>query len=289
MTLAVAQGVEADGIREIERASGFDPITDTEEAAVGVAYEIGSPRGGDLLPLALAYEDVQRTRLGLEQRGLTDLADEMKRVEQSIARQVTKHLRAHPVWPWLSKYPGLGGVHVARLVAVIGDPLRFPGARCAAGHYHPRADDRREIGLPDGPCGVEQADGGRCEAPVGPPRRGTGTRALWRYLGLDVTDEGRLPRKRKGVQSHWSPRGRTACLMPGGVADQIVKLRVPKYRGVYDDAKARIQRERSVEVSCELDAMVGAALRPIEVEKRARTIAVKAFVGDLLAAMKAAA
>ncbi len=115
------------------------------------------------------------------------------------------------------------------------------------------------------------------------------------------------------------PKGRLAVLQPGGIAEQIVRLKVPKYRERYDMEKARLIRERGlIEKVDENEGITGEAngngtaelahgsdlsngrkggdrsihvlsawatlagpLRPIQVEKRARIIAAKAFVADL--------
>lgn len=260
---------------------------------------------GPLLGLTKSYEDVQRTRLALLQRGQTLLAAQAESIEDLIAKQIRKELMNHPIGDWLP--PGTRGVHVARLVALIGDPHRFPGAKCAAGHYHPAKPGQRNV-MTGTACGLEQADGTICQEIIGPPQPGTGTRSLWKYLGLHV-DEGKLPMRRKGKQADWNPTGRTICLMPGGIAEQIVRQRVPKYREIYDQAKERLIRERGVVANAESDVPTGAemtlenastngagkigesesasgALPPWKIDKIARIIAVKAFVGDLLAEMK---
>lgn len=261
-------------------------IAEAEEVGADAPGETDPFRGSDLLRLTMSYEQVQRVRIALSNRGGIG-AEEMKAVEVEIADAIRRELRSHPIWPWLSQYKGLGGVHVARLTAIIGDPHRFPGRVCDAGHYHPaRPEVHDEIASPAGPCGITLADETTCGEAVGPPRQGTGVRSLWRYLGLDVDNEGRAPRKRKGVQAHWSPRGKTACLMPNGIADSIVKNRTPVYRDVYDAAKTRITRERGVGNLLESEAADGPALRPFQVDALAKKIAVKAFVGDLLQEMK---
>lgn len=110
----------------------------------------------------------------------------------------------------------------------------------------------------------------RCPGIMLPPRTTTGTRSLWHYLGLH-TVEGRLPKLRKGVQGDWNTKARTLILGPDGLRDQIVRQRTPKYRTIYDEAKAR---------------KLTLVDRPIQAEMIARTIAVKAFLGDLLAEWK---
>jgi hypothetical protein len=256
--------------------------------------------GGPLRNLTAAWEDVQRTRLALDQHGIP--SEGMRAIENRLGRQVRRELERQPVWPWLSQFPGLGGVHVARLVALIGDPHRFPGRVCEAGHHHSAAGDPPAIEGRGG-CGIELADGTVCAALVGPLRPGTGTRSLWHYLGLHVVD-GRSPRRRAGQRADWSPAGRTAVLQPGGIAEQIVRLRVPHYRDIYDATKERLIRERAVEVVTVIEPPDGSALsdgpeagdlgaidaegglRPIQIEGIARKVAAKAFVADLLRAMK---
>lgn len=247
--------------------------------------------------------DIQRTRLGLIQRGQPEaLTEPLRLIEERYDRLIRKELEAHPVWSWLSQYPGLGGFQVARLVAIIGDPHRFPGRVCEAGHHHSAADHGyASEGAPG--CGVELADESRCAAPVGPVRPGTGTRSLWHYLGLHVVD-GRSPSKRRGHRSDWSPAGRTAVLMPGGIADAIVRSRVPHYRDIYDATKDRLIDTRAdkgdvsamqsgAREGAEVDGHGASAsevgLRPFQIDAIARKVAAKAFAADLLAAMKRAA
>lgn len=281
-----------------EAAREFEAIDGAQPQASEWLIESES-RTGRLGALCAAWEDVQRTRLALDQRGIP--ADPIKALEDRLGRQIARELQRHPIWPWLRQFPGLGGVHAARLVAIIRDPHRFPGRLCAAGHHHPAADDTAEIDTPAG-CGVKLLDGTSCAAPVGPLRRGTGVRSLWHYLGLHVV-EGRLPRRTKGQRADWTPAGRTAVLMPGGIADQIVRQRVPVYRERYDREKERLTRERAdarIEIErpagplpiyqaeaddrTEIDRLAG--LRPFQIEQRARIIAAKAFLGDLLMAWK---
>jgi hypothetical protein len=120
------------------------------------------------------------------------------------------------------------------------------------------------------------------------PRTTSGVRSLWHYAGLHVV-EGRLPRPRKGRRADWDPRARLAVLQPGGIAEQIVRHRVPGYRDVYDRARGRLQERGTVEPACVSEvAGGGAALQPWRADRIARTIAAKALLGDLLSAWKAA-
>lgn len=267
----------------------------------------------DLRALTAAWEDVQRTRLGAEQRGLLPLAANLKKLEDATARDIKKAMSTHPLADWLPR--GLGGVHVARLVALIDDPWRFPGRRCTVGHYlsiaagtgendKPRGDATDAAGVPvnehglgiGDPCPVETHDG-PCTGTLLAPRPGTGVRSLWHYCGLHVVD-GRSPRKTKGKVADWNPVARTIVLMPGGIAEQIVRLRVPKYRERYDEVKERLTNERAVGAlgtealrgaladGTEADVSGGSetscGLRPIQIDAIARKVAAKEFIGDLL-------
>jgi hypothetical protein len=260
-------------------------------------------RAGDgetgLRELTATWEDVQRSRLAAEQRGLLPVAEALHKTETALARDIRKALMAHPLWDWLPS--GLRGVHVARLVALIDDPWRFPGRRCTVGHYlSVAADDDESVGLAgDGdPCPVGTHEGS-CTGTLLPPRSGSGVRSLWHYCGLHVVD-GRSPRKRKGSIADWSPIARTVVLMPGGIAEQIVRQRVVKYRDTYDLTKDRLTRERGAAGWIANDTDVGDALtdgpavethhgiemrsglRPIQIEGIARKVAAKQFIGDLL-------
>lgn len=263
--------------------------------------ELGAETG--LRSLTASWEDIQKTRLASAQRGRDDLADALKLLEDRESRKIKRELERHILWPWLKQYPGLGGVHTARVIALIGDPLRFPGRKCEAGHYHSAAEPVREGELAVG-CGIELADGTVCTAPVGQPRRGTGVRSLWHWAGLHVVD-GHAPRNRKGVRADWNPVAKTAVLMPGGIAEQIVRLRVPKYRDIYDQTKDRLTRERAAG-PIEIDALAGPlptntaeadpraeielqpGLRPFQIDAIARKVAAKAFLGDMLIVWKGA-
>jgi hypothetical protein len=274
---------------------------------------------GRLGTLCSSWRDLQQLRISFSQRGLAPFAAELLKVEKSIGTKVTRELKAQPVWPWLAKLPGLRGVHVARLVAIIGDPRRFPGQGCTEGHaFVP------DFALGDQCANLLGPEAIRCEGRV-VARAGTGVRSLWRYLGLDVVD-GRSPRKRKGQQGHWHMEGRSAVLMPGGIGDSIVRLNVEPYVSIYRAQKARLIRERAViggategtdgplalsgeapvdkppaservagerlSEGPDADGSGGtdnsAGLRPFQIDALARKIAAKAFVGDLLIAMKAA-
>jgi hypothetical protein len=116
---------------------------------------------------------------------------------------------------------------------------------------------------------------------VGPD--GKWTRRVWSYLGFRV-DDGKMPRRKKGEQSNWNTKARTLCLMPGGIAEQVVRLgaareekwTAPKkgskakpvlragqeatpYRLLYEETKARLIRERGYRAGrvCEIEETPG--------------------------------
>lgn len=228
-------------------------------------------------------------------------ADDLRKMRDRLARYMGKALELHPLAEWLPT--GLRGPQVCRVLGMIGDPWRFPGRPCAEGHHMPSY----HVGL----CGArvkkgkDQEDAGfaRCDAPIGKVRPGSGTRALWHYLGLHVV-EGSMPKRKRGEQATWKPSGRTAVLMPQGIADQIVMRKISPWREIYDETKFRLERERGAGVVGEIDSNCGisgdAAARDIAIEsgcgssplppwrihKIARTVAAKAFVADLLAEWK---
>jgi len=255
-----SSGLSGDGGAEhgngFESSGGTADVGDGAEGRAETEDRYGpvprDPATSGLLALTQAWEDLQHVRLALDQRGMGWAAEGVKVLEDKVARLVSKALREHPLWPWLSQYPGLGGIHVARIIAIIGDPRRFPGPR-----------------------------------------------SLYHYFGVHVVN-GRLPMRHKGQRCDWNPKGRTALLMPGGICEQIVRLRVPKYRDRHDMEKERLQRERGVvelpasevhrgpalppsegvEVLRGIDVLSG-PLRPFQIEQRAQIIAGKAFLADL--------
>lgn len=243
---------------------------------------------------------------------LEQAADDLRSIRDSIGRKLKARLRDHVLWPWLEQHPGMGGVHVARMISMIGDPLRFPGRKCALGHHVP------EDWEGDCPISKRTKDGelSFCGALVGGVRTGTGVRSLWHFCGL----HGPGVRKKKGKKCSWRPPLRSLLLMDCGVADQIVRHRVAPYRDKYDETKVRICEERGDVQAREIAEKDGPTLHVVgdagspsgidtwrgvaassegeaekpdaigrqaglplwRVEKIARVVAVKAFVGDLL-------
>lgn len=265
----------------------------------------------ELRVLVADWRDFLQLRIGMEQRG-SALGGELERLEVKARRRLMRSLRAHPLWPWLSQYPGLGGGHTALLIATIGDPRRFPGQACSEGHILPAGvyaeGDRCPHEVWD--TGDESAyerdptNARPCPGTLLGPRTSTGVRSLWHYCGLMPDDTGRLVRKRKGQQASFSPKLRASILGPEGIAHQIVRHRTPKYRELYDVTKERVTKERGADAAPAIEDQArpattsdgvdtrlesdggGIPLRPIRIERIARTVAAKAFVGDLLVAWK---
>lgn len=286
----------------VETDEAFDPDQAEADERIEPIAESEDP-ADPLASLCWTWRDIQQARLAAEQRGFkTTLANELLAVETRVGRQIAKEIRRRPIWSWLSQYPGLGGVHTARLVALIGDARRFPGQGCTGTKRHHVAP----LYFVGDPCPVLiWRDGGQvpCDGVMLEPRPHTGVASLYHYLGLHVVD-GHSPRKSKGQKADWNPIGRTICLQPGGLAEQIVRLRVPKYREIYDATKERLARERGAVLLPEivgpvdsallvgldaedaLEATQQAGLKPYQIDAIARKVAVKAFVGDLLVEMK---
>jgi hypothetical protein len=289
----------------------------------------------DLQLLSVSFRQLQRTRVALMNRVHAASRTErpipevilgafagMKTMEDQIARGLKRELRKHPLWPWLSEYPGLAGPLTARLIAIIADPWRFPGRVCARGHHlsaaytgelcpYVEVEDGGEEALEDDIASAAVLDGGEtgekhaeterrsaCLAPIGPIRPGTGVASLWHYCGLHVVD-GRMPRPRRGVQADWHPQARVLLLGPNGLADQIIKHKAEPYYGFYVETKDRLLRERgdssigNDSATASLASGEGAdwtpapdrvpgALSRIHAHRIARVVAVKRFLGDLL-------
>lgn len=292
-----------------------------------VAYGGAPPRHIDLTTaqldrLARSWLDVQQTRKALAQRELPEsVVKSFAKAEAQLSRELTKALRKHALWPWLSQFPGLGGAHTALIIGRIGDPRRYPGQRCLEGHYLPPLytvgascpivaregdsdsfdGDGTEVAGAGGIMpGSEEVVG--CPGTMLPPRLGSGVRSLWHWAGLHVEADGCAPRKRKGIRVTYEPRVRASVMQPGGIAEQIVRLSVPHYVDVYRATKDRLtlrvdlSRESDAELGpqsfgavdsrAENEPLVGRSLRPFEADRIARKVAAKAFLGDLLVEWK---
>lgn len=268
---------------------------------------------------ARAWADAKQTRVAMLQRGMPDIVVvAFAKAEQEIAKMLSRGLRSHVLWPWLSQYPGLGGAHVASVIGRIGDPRRFPGQLCSEGHYLPPlyaagascpvaeslleshdacGGGAQEAGTDDKSARENRAV---CPGVMLPPRTNRGVRSVWHYFGLHADAEGRAPRKRKGVQADWNPRGRASFMGPGGITEQIVRANVPYYVEKYRSAKERLILRvvdhdatsgdanplRAAEFAREIEDGLGRPLRLFEADRIAHKVAGKAFLADLLTTWK---
>jgi hypothetical protein len=322
---------DAEDVAETDTRSGVAPsrFRDPYTAALGIlASEWDSQhRAYQAATLRALHVPDADLRAVIEQSAAGALA-----LREAIGKRMASTLRKHPLYSWMAAHRGFPkAAHTARLLAAIGDPLRFPGRVCSEGHHLPSDWTGVECPIPvygDGNGRGERGDAKPCGALVGAVRRGTGVRSLWHYCGMHVGPDGKMPKQKRGVQGSWAPAVRGLLLMPDvGIAAQLIRQRVEPWRGVYDQAKERIARERGVEGDGEservsgpspahtssngggVDALrgiggadgpaaetqegavdehnehdlsIGRPLRPFQVEKRARIIAVKAMLGDLL-------
>lgn len=62
-----------------------------------------------------------------------------------------------------------------------------------------------------------------------------GPRSVWKYAGLDVREDGRSPRRKRGELAGFNPELRAFLIVR--VGDPIIKVRGP-YRAIYDRRKA---------------------------------------------------
>lgn len=53
---------------------------------------------------------------------LAGIVDALRKLEKQAERALTKHLRLHPLYPWITATVGVGEKQGARLLAAIGDP-----------------------------------------------------------------------------------------------------------------------------------------------------------------------
>lgn len=234
----------------------------------------------ELKLLANSYNDAVKFRRTLKQRFGEDACEDMlfqaaDVVVEATQKLLMKEFKQHMMYDWMRDHPGLGGVLGAQLVAIIGDPRRFPGQCCnhaipgQHAHYSPAIYEVGDL------CPIEAYVDGeltRCSSTMLAPREGTGVRSLWRYAALDVTEEGKTPRKRKNVQSHWNPAFRTLIDMPDvGIKAQIIRQRMQPYRGIYD-----VKKEQKLAES----------LPPYKADGIAKNVAVKALLGDFLTEWK---
>ena len=220
----------------------------------------------DLKYAAVVWLQARKRTVAIQQWGFDLALPEATRQFKRTLYAVEKEIRLHPLWPWLEPLSGLRGAMVAWIIGTIGDPHRFPR----------------------------------------PGELGNGTRALWHYLGLYPGG-----RRVRGLSTSYCTQAKGLLVGPGGVGDSIVRSRPQPYRRIYDEYKerriARIEAEGGViirgkapelsietvpnagslpsdkggaEIQLAVEVRDGTPL--IYIERVAKTVAVKAFVADML-------
>lgn len=265
---------------------------------------------------ARSWDRIQRLRVALGNSGQASEAGlvDIKRAEDRESRLATEALQKHPLWKWLEEHKGLRGVTTCLIMGLIRDPRRFPGQKCEKGHYlsaifevgascpiqiDSEHESHEDADLTETARDSESKQFSGCGAPILASRSTTGVRSLWRYFGLHVVN-GHSARKQKGRQADFTPRGKALLLAPDtGLASQIVRHQCEPWIDIYYKQKERlieVQREipvvgrgqdgvASVVQGYEVNHASGT--RPlIAVDRLARKIAAKAFLGDLLTAWK---
>jgi hypothetical protein len=260
------------GVRPMQSEGGA--IAEDGDAS---ELDLGDPALAQLGKLVRTHSQIEKARVAASQRGLPAVAADLERLEERLERQITAAVQKTALAGWLP----FGGVQVARLLALIGNPWRFPGRPCAAGHIVSERYEGETCYLWTRP---EPGVWVPCGAALGERRRGSGVRSLWHYAGLSPDGSGRLLRRRKGVQASYRADLKTTLLMPQGIVDQLIMRRVEPYRSLYERAKARFE-EGGAEAPGEADSRNGSALHR---HRKARVLVAKAFLGDLLTAWKAA-
>lgn len=223
-------------------------------------------------------------------------------LENVYSKELAKVFEQHPLYAWADDV-GLRGARVGRVVGAIRHPWRFPGQPCDGPTTHYQPTPFLQVGVPCPATGnrhetdeaieisgagddqtADEADESEavhgCPGSMLPPRTTTGVASVWHYFGLIPGADGTLISRKKGDQASYSPKYRALLLGKLGVADQIIRHRVQPYRDTYDEFKSRRQTDCGVETD-----LVG-GLPPWRLNKIARIVAVKAWLGDLLVEWK---
>lgn len=235
-------------------------------------------------------------------------------LEKQASRELGKALRNHPLWPWLKPLKGVAGPRTARLIALIGDPRRFPGQPCTEGHYlppsfpvgspcpitkSPHADSALEsetrdgVGEPfDGTDALVESDrrnGSVDSSPDSDDFSAESDALRARCPGIMLP-----PRTTTGTRSLWhylglhAVDGKAPRFVAGRQADWNAKGKtlILGPEGIADQI-VRHRTSKYREIYDEVKARkLGLVDRPIDAERIARKVAAKAFVADLLAEWK---
>lgn len=289
------------------------------------AWRFDAPLTGVLKRYADTFHDIQRMRTTAKQRGQYTLTTRYEQEEEILADFLAKALQQHPLWDFLAPLPALHTALAARVIGEIGHPGRFPGQKCANGHY---AVSMFEPGTP---CPAltwpETKEGARaktkiqCTALMLPPRVKqdmTGVRSLWHFAGLHTVSEccgwqrdhdGNCEQcglTAKGVapslvllkepdgsfrKRDWNPKLRTLIMKETGVADQITRHKAEPYYSAHptNSYMAKL-RAKAAEAGVAIDAKVNGKT-PVELiraRRIARKVAAKMWIADMFMAWKQA-
>jgi len=158
--------------------------------------------------LADSYMQVQRTRIGMENRlrayaqgsdggnvlqhsTTLEVLTDLEAAEKKLAKLMNVAVKDHPAWPWLSQVKGVSGVLGCKLLGLL-DVTRAPHAS-----------------------------------------------SFWKFCGLAVVDGGR-DRLQKGEKAPYSKRAKTVMYL---IASSFLRSNSP-YRRVYDDARVYYEANR---------------------------------------------
>jgi hypothetical protein len=178
--------------------------------------------------------DGEERGLGLDESDkdvalLIEFKAKMLELENVAIRRLQLKMRAHPLHPWLEAQRGVGEKQGARLLAAIGNP-----------YWNTVTNKPRTVGQLWSYCGLAPVpvdhDGVRLPytaigepgfAHPGNPCADPDCKAAW------VTK-----RMRRGQKVDWSPTAKMRAYL---IAVQVMKMRHPYYREVYDKRRARTE------------------------------------------------
>lgn len=175
--------------------------------------------------------------------------DGLHNLEEDLERELTRHIKLHPLAPWIADQRGLGWKTTGRLLGSIGDPyLRTLVAEDGTFTQVPRS--------------VSQ---------------------LWAYCGMSVNEDGTTQIRRRGVQANWNANARK-CLYNIATAQRYGMKNA--FRPVYDEAKdkALTATHRSTCIRCGpsgTPAAAGSLLGKMHAEFRALRAVSKRVLKEL--------
>lgn len=183
-----------DPLKVLMRRLG-DGMAVEPEAAIGLLATILDDIEGTRKATANRYEALIRSTAdkdgeirgwGLDRDNPFVLVTEalLKRIadaENAVIAALEAVVKKHWLGPWIANTKGIGPKQGGRLLGAIGDPYIRPEIVTADGEV-----------IPAGPRTVS---------------------ALWKYCGLDVHDDGTVPRRTRGQKSNWSTAAKTRAYL----------------------------------------------------------------------------